>query len=149
MKLKALAIAAFLCVTHTAEARPRAWCGWYLAGYYNYTGKLARELWLGLNWLHKFERAPLAPGMVAIFRRKGGTHVGEIRDTRPGKVLLHSGNDGRAVRTRWRSTRGLIATVNPRMLKHAKQDHKPNRKARLAGIPRQSSNGLPPVAPVY
>jgi hypothetical protein len=38
-------------------------------------------------------------------------HVGEIRGglNKRGEWLVHSGNDGNAVRTRWRSLRGAIA----------------------------------------
>jgi len=38
-------------------------------------------------------------------------HVGEIRGgpNARGQWLVHSGNDGNAVRTRWRSLRGAIA----------------------------------------
>lgn len=100
-----------------ADARPRGcphlWCGCYLAIKYGYSGAQARALWLARNWALMFPRTSLAPGTVAVFSRgRRGGHVGEVVDVRPGQVLLHSGNDGRVVRTRWRSTRGLIAVVS-------------------------------------
>jgi len=113
------AVAVVVCLSSTpASARPAGcpnlWCGCYLAQVYGFTGALARRLWLARNWAHEFPRAELAPGNVAVFARGGrGGHVGKIVDVRPGEVLLHSGNDNRTVRTRWRSTRGLIAVVSP------------------------------------
>lgn len=114
----ALALAALLLLGSPAEARPsgcpHAWCGCWLAMQYGFTGAKARTLWLARNWARLFPHTHLAPGTVAVFARgKRGGHVGRVEGVRPGAVLLTSGNDGRAVRTRWRSTRGLIAAVNP------------------------------------
>lgn len=46
-------------------------------------------------------------GAVVVWRH----HVGEIKDgpDARGLYLVHSGNDGNAVRTRWRSIRGAVA----------------------------------------
>lgn len=109
-----------LCVATTANARPAGcpyqWCGCWLAMDFGYTGTLARKLWLARNWAVEFPRTSLAPGMVAVFARgKRGGHVGKILAVHNGgrSITMISGNDGRAVRTRERSTRGLIAVVNP------------------------------------
>lgn len=101
----------------TADARPagcpHAWCGCYMALKKGFSGATARALWVARNWAAMFPRAAMTPGNVAVFARGRGGHVGEIVAVKPGQILLHSGNDGRAVRTRWRSTRGLIAVVSP------------------------------------
>lgn len=101
---------AFIAPANAAPAGcpKRLWCGCYLM---KHLGLSDRALWLAKNWL-RYPRAPLAPGNVAVFSRGRGGHVGKIVDVKPGKVLLHSGNDGNSVRTRWRSTRGLIAAVS-------------------------------------
>lgn len=134
-----LAVAAFVMLAAPAQARPagcpHAWCGCYLASHFGFTGALARKLWLARNWASTFPRASLAPGNVAVFSRGRGGHVGKIVDVRPGEVLLHSGNDGRTVRTRWRSTRGLIAVVSPSGGSHHNVAEKP-RKARYASRKR-------------
>lgn len=111
-------IVVLLFLTVKADARPAGcphmWCGCWLAIQYGYSGAKARALWVARNWAVMFPRTAVAPGAVAVFSRgKRGGHVGKIVDVRPGQVLLQSGNDGRQVRTRWRSTRGLIAAVNP------------------------------------
>src|SRR6516162_10439224 len=51
-------------------------------------------------------RGPVA-GVVVVWPH----HVGEIWDgpDKRGRWLVHSGNDGNAVRTRWRSLFGVIA----------------------------------------
>jgi len=104
--------------TSPSQARPagcpsRLWCGCYLATVYGFSGQMWRQLWVARAWAQKFPRAELAPGKVAVFGRGRGGHVGRIDGVRPGEVLLTSGNDGNAIRTRWRSTRGLIAVVDP------------------------------------
>jgi hypothetical protein len=111
-----------LMFTASAQARPRGcpalWCACWLSIEYGYSVAQAKTLGLfkARNWASFFQRATLAPGNVAIFARgRGGGHVGRIDGVRPGEVLLTSGNDGGAVRTRWRSTRGLIAVVDPRL----------------------------------
>ena len=83
------------------------------------------------------------PGMVAVFARGRGSggHVGRIVAVPgPGRVVMISGNDGRAVRTRERSTKGLIATVDPRSPRtegkaNAKRrPSKPDTEAQLADL---------------
>ncbi len=134
-KIFALAVVLFVIGTTQANARPsgcpHAWCGCYLAQAYGYTGAMARKLWLARNWL-MFPRASMAPGNVAVFSRGRGGHVGRIEAVKDGQVLLHSGNDGRAVRTRWRSTRGLIAVVSPGGSVHQVAEVSATRKIRHA-----------------
>ena len=109
-------VAIAMSISWPAQARPagcpHAWCGCYLAGVYGFSGKLGRQLWLARNWL-MFPKVQPQVGAVAVYARGRGGHVGRIDGVRPGEVLLTSGNNGRAVRTRWRSTRGMIAAVAP------------------------------------
>jgi uncharacterized protein (TIGR02594 family) len=54
-------------------------------------------------------------GAIAVLRRRGGGHVGIITAVPGrGRIKLISGNDGRRVRERVRSTRAVIAYVMPR-----------------------------------
>jgi hypothetical protein len=80
------------------------WCGIYLS---NYLGKHDRNLALARNWAH--EGAPAAGpgvGVVAVWPH----HVGIITGRAPdGEWIVHSGNDGNAVRTRPRSLARVIA----------------------------------------
>lgn len=86
-----------------SDPRPAAWCGWFLR---QKKGIADRAYNLARNWARLGTPAPgPAPGVVAVWRH----HVGEVRDVRPGQILLLSGNDGHAVRERWRSVRGVIA----------------------------------------
>lgn len=122
--LSVLVAAVVISSTPAAEARPAGcpslWCGCYMAikhGYGVARGK-ALGMWKARNWAVLFNRVPIAPGTVAVFARGrgGGGHVGDVLqvDHARNMVLLHSGNDGRTVRTRWRPMRGLIAAVDPR-----------------------------------
>ena len=86
------------------SARPRAWCGWFMA---LRKGIHDRRLWVAREWARVGRPASgPAPGVIGVMRH----HVYEvIRVIGPGLVLAISGNDGRAVRTRVRSTRGTFA----------------------------------------
>lgn len=88
---------------------PSAWCGCWLARFF---GLSDRSLWVARNWA-KFPRvAGPAPGVVAVYARGRGGHVGVVTAVPgPGQIVLKSGNDGHAVRERVRSTRGVIAWV--------------------------------------
>jgi len=87
---------------------PRAWCGCWLS--IARFGKSIRHLWYGRNWLD--EGQPVSepsPGVIAIYARGRGAHVGEVRRViSPTRIVLLSGNDGGAVRERERSTAGII-----------------------------------------
>lgn len=86
-----------------AGCPPRAWCGCFLS---SYLGIHSRNLWVARNWARVGHPAsgPQA-GAVVVWPN----HVGLIRAAEGGRILVLSGNDGRAVRERWRSTRGVIA----------------------------------------
>ncbi len=91
-----------------ANARPRAWCGCYMQ---QHTGITSQGTGLNLNMAREWARVGSAvsgpvEGAVVVWRH----HVGVIVGRSPnGEWLVHSGNDGNAVRTRPRSLRGAIA----------------------------------------
>lgn len=87
-----------------ADPRPRAWCGWQLR---QWLGVADRAYNLARNWAHFGSRASgPAPGVIAVYPH----HVGIVVSVPgPGRMVMKSGNDGHAVRTRERSTRGVIA----------------------------------------
>src|SRR5688572_9369880 len=93
-----IALSLTLLVSNETEARPRMWCGWWLAQHLGYKDK---RLHYVLNWLDdkRFTRVDgPAVGQIAVFRRgKGGGHIGIVKGVPgSGKVLLLSGNDGNA-----------------------------------------------------
>jgi hypothetical protein len=107
--------AALLCTpTIDANARPHprhhhahrahAWCGAYMSRYF---GKLDRRLTLARAWVNEGSNAGgPGVGVVVVWRH----HVGVITGQAPnGRWIIHSGNDGGAVRTRPRSVAGAIA----------------------------------------
>ena len=81
---------------------PRAWCGCYLS---HYLGLHRRDLWLARNWASVGR--PVSPGVGAIVVWRH--HVGIITGKTSAGWIVHSGNDGRAVRSRPRSISGAIA----------------------------------------
>jgi hypothetical protein len=82
---------------------PRAWCGCWLA---RHLGMPLRHLWLARNWASVGRPAgDPRVGAVVVWRH----HVGRINDISGSRIRVLSGNDGRAVRNRWRSTSGVIA----------------------------------------
>src|SRR5262249_27006472 len=95
---------------------PQDWCGCWLASYLNINNaKTWRELWVARNWLNYGHavNGP-EPGVIAVYARGAGGHVGIVtRVTRPGFVVLKSGNDGNMVRERERSTEGIIGWRTP------------------------------------
>lgn len=83
----------------------RAWCGCFLA--LHVFRRNVRSLWLARAWagVGRAAHGP-APGVIAVYRH----HVGIVRRVvGPGRIVMLSGNDSRAVRERERSTRGIIA----------------------------------------
>lgn len=105
MKKLAIALVAFACLYSTAaDARRLPWCGIYMGKYF---GMSDRSLWVARNWA-SVGTAASGPGegVVVVWRHHVGVIVG--RDS-SGEWLVHSGNDGNAVRTRPRSLRGAIA----------------------------------------
>ena len=85
----------------------RAWCGCYLS--YKLFGYNQIYLWRARNWLALGRRVTRPyPGVVAIYARGRGGHVGLVTGVTRNGIILLSGNDGGAVRERERSTRGII-----------------------------------------
>lgn len=89
-----------------ADGRPHAWCGWYMARHKGIGGSKGRSLWLAANWAHVGTRTEPSPGAIVVWAH----HVGELVRHVAGSIwIVHSGNDGHAVRTRPRSIAGAIA----------------------------------------
>ena len=84
--------------------RPSQWCGYFMR---TQTGLKDPSLNLARNWARVGSAAGgPAPGVIGVMRH----HVFKVVSVvGPGKVLALSGNDGHAVRTRVRSTSGVIA----------------------------------------
>lgn len=87
--------------------RPRdcygiAWCGCWLRHQF---GLASTSLNLAINWARMGVSASPGNANVAVWRH----HVGKVLAYRDGQILLQSGNDGHAVRTRWRPIRGVVA----------------------------------------
>ena len=115
----AVALLAVLVASTTSRADERPdlcpaqdWCGCWLATHLGIKDqKKWRELWVARNWITygKPAEGP-APGVIAIYARGEGGHVGIVTSVRrPGFVVLKSGNDRGAVRERERSVEGVIA----------------------------------------
>jgi hypothetical protein len=87
------------------DPRPRAWCGWFMR---HLLGVTDRSLNLARNWSH-WGHASGGPqvGAVVVWPHHVGRIVG-TRDSR-GRWLVQSGNDGHAVKIRYRSVAGAIA----------------------------------------
>lgn len=88
----------------SGDPRPSAWCGWFMRQVKGVTDTAYN---LARNWAHYGSPAggPRV-GAVVVWSH----HVGEIVGECPsGGWLVHSGNDGHAVRTRCRSVAGAIA----------------------------------------
>jgi hypothetical protein len=86
-------------------ARPQAWCGWYMRQVEQVADPSYNR---AANWAHYGQPAfGPAPGVIVVWPH----HVGVIRGgpDSAGEWLVESGNDGDAVRTRFRSLRGAIA----------------------------------------
>jgi hypothetical protein len=107
--LRALLATLFLVLfSLPSEARPAGcparWCGCYLAKKLQVSNQ--RPLWLARNWAHYGRRADgPAVGAIVVWRH----HVGQIVGQQDGQWVVHSGNDGRAIRTRPRSVAKAIA----------------------------------------
>ena len=101
---------ALLCTLATsavADARPPGcpsrWCGCWLAQHF---GLSDRSLNLARRWasIGSAAHGP-SPGVVAVWPH----HVGKITAVDGHRIKVLSGNDGRRVRDRWRTTAGVIA----------------------------------------
>lgn len=80
----------------------RAWCGCWLSAH---LGLHRRDLWLARNWARVGRPSSPQAGAIVVWRR----HVGKITAVNGDMIRVLSGNDGRRVRDRWRSARGVIA----------------------------------------
>jgi hypothetical protein len=80
------------------------WCGCYLR---HLLGIADRDLNRAIAWTHWGRSTFAHVGAVAVWPH----HVGIIRGTpdQAGRWLVESGNDGHAVRTRYRSLAGVVA----------------------------------------
>ncbi len=88
------------------EGKPRRWCGWYMQRKTGVTSKVTgRNLNMAREWAHVGTPASPAPGVIVVWRH----HVGQIVEKVSNGWMIHSGNDGNAVRTRVRSIAGAIA----------------------------------------
>jgi hypothetical protein len=80
------------------------WCGIYLG---QYLGKPDRRLWIAREWASEGSRAAGPDfGVVVVWPHHVGIIVGRAGN---GEWIVHSGNDGGAVKTRARSVAGAIA----------------------------------------
>ena len=84
--------------------RPHAWCGWYMGQHF---GLHDKALWQARAWAHVGRPARLRPGVVIVWAH----HVGKVTavDARRHRVKVLSGNDGHAVKNRWRNLGHPIA----------------------------------------
>jgi len=99
-----LALAGAIPAAQAHHRHHGAWCGIYLS---NYLGKHDRNLALAREWAREGSPAPgPGPGVVAVWPHHVGVITGQTPD---GQWIVHSGNDGGAVRTRPRSLSGVIA----------------------------------------
>jgi hypothetical protein len=87
-----------------SQHRSHAWCGIYLS---KHLGKSDRRLALAREWATEGSNAG-GPGIgvIVVWRHHVGIITGQAAD---GQWIVHSGNDGGAVRTRPRSVAGAIA----------------------------------------
>jgi hypothetical protein len=108
MKRLALALITLACLySSSSEARGHRglpWCGIYMGKYF---GMSDRSLWIARNWARVGSNAGgPGQGVVVVWPHHVGVITGQ---TANGEWIVHSGNDGGAVRTRPRSLRGVIA----------------------------------------
>jgi hypothetical protein len=100
-----LAAAIALAWSQPSHASRLPWWGFYMM---HLKHKTDRRLARAIEWAREGADAgrPVA-GVVVVWPH----HVGEIRGgpNARGRWLVHSGNDGNAVRTRWRLLLGAIA----------------------------------------
>jgi hypothetical protein len=113
---KSIILAAALLCAHTIDANARpshrnyhshrasAWCGSYMSRYF---GKSDRRLRLAREWAREgYNVSGPGIGVVVVWRHHVDVITGRTSD---GEWIVHSGNDGGAVRTRPRSVAGAIA----------------------------------------
>lgn len=84
------------------QGAPYAWCGFWLG---RHLGILKRDLWLARNWAKVGSPAGKEVGSIVVWKH----HVGIITDVSGARIRVLSGNDGKAVRNRWRNVGAVIA----------------------------------------
>ncbi len=89
---------------HSAGARPRQWCGWWMR---TQRGG-GPELNVAWNWSKWGRSSGPQVGAVVVWRHHVGEIVGRASN---GQWLVRSGNDGGSVRTRARSVAGAVFRV--------------------------------------
>lgn len=86
--------------------RPRKWCGWFMQHDTGVTSRsTGRNLNRAIEWRHVGRAASPGIGVIVVWRG----HVGRIVGGSPGKWVVRSGNDSRAVRERVRSVANAVA----------------------------------------
>jgi hypothetical protein len=113
LMLKPILVASVLVCVFSVESNARpykhhhrahAWCGSYLS---KYLGKSDRRLALASSWAGEgYNAGGPGVGVVVVWRHHVGIITGQTPD---GQWIVHSGNDGGAVRTRARSLARAIA----------------------------------------
>lgn len=92
------------CAVIHYDARPRAWCGWFMR--HEVASDPGPRFNLARAWAHWGRPASPGVGVMVVWSH----HVGKITGrTADGQWIVKSGNDGHAVRERPRSIRGAIA----------------------------------------
>jgi hypothetical protein len=84
--------------------RPSKWCGWYMRT--RHGG--GPEMNLAWNWRNYGSPGSAQVGAIVVWRHHVGEIVGQAAN---GQWLVHSGNDGGAVRTRARSISGAVIRI--------------------------------------
>lgn len=86
--------------------RPGKWCGWFMQHETGVTSKATgRNLNRAIEWRHVGRATSAGIGAIVVW----ANHVGKIIGGSPGKWIVRSGNDGRAVRERVRSVANAVA----------------------------------------
>jgi hypothetical protein len=89
---------------HHHAHRGAPWCGTYLSRYF---GKSDRRLALAREWAREgYPAGGPGIGVVVVWRHHVGVITGRASN---GQWIVHSGNDGGAIRTRARPVSGAIA----------------------------------------
>lgn len=82
--------------------RPSAWCGWQMR---QWMGVADAAYNLARNWAHWGSPTSPHAGAVVVYPHHVAKITGECSN---GGCIMTSGNDGHAVRTRWRKLAGNI-----------------------------------------
>lgn len=78
------------------------WCGCWLRHEFGFANTVLN---LAAAWSHVGQPASIDTANVVVWPH----HVGKLLKHDGNHILVKSGNDGHAVRTRWRTTAGVIA----------------------------------------